>query len=139
MTRVIGLDGSFLKGQVKGEILTAIGGDADNHVYPIACAVVNVENKDNWTWFIDNLVADLDLGAGNGLVVISDQHKGLLQAVADLFPNVEHIQCARHIFANFRKKFTGLELKSLFWEAAMSIVEGDFLATMEKIKKITET
>ena len=73
--RVIGLDGSFLKGQVKGEILTAIGRDADNHVYPIAWAVVNVENKDNWTWFIDNLVADLDLGAGNGLVVISDQHK----------------------------------------------------------------
>ena len=36
---------------------------------------MNVENKDNWTWFIDNLVADLDLGAGNGLVVISDQHK----------------------------------------------------------------
>ncbi|CAI9284695.1 unnamed protein product [Lactuca saligna] len=90
--RVIGLDGSFLKGQVKGEILTAIGRDADNHVYPIAWAVVNVENKDNWTWFIDNLVADLDLGAGNGLVVISNQHKGLLQAVADLLPNVEHRQ-----------------------------------------------
>nr|KAJ0194361.1 hypothetical protein LSAT_V11C800425480 [Lactuca sativa] len=137
--RVIGLDGSFLKGQVKGEILTAIRRDADNHVYPIAWAVVNVDNKDNWTWFIDNLVADLDLGAGNGLVVISYQHKGLLQAVADLLPHVEHRQCARHIFANFRKKFTGLELKSLFWEAAISTVEGDFLATMEKIKKITET
>ncbi|XP_023733993.1 uncharacterized protein LOC111881835 [Lactuca sativa] len=112
--RVIGLDGSFLKGQVKGEILTAIGRDVDNHVYPIAWAVVNVENKDNWTWFIDNLVADLDLGAGNGLLVISDQHKGLLQAVAHLLPHVEHRQCARHIFANFRKKFTGLELKILF-------------------------
>ncbi|CAI9293144.1 unnamed protein product [Lactuca saligna] len=73
--RVIGLDGSLLKGQVKGEILTAIGRDADNHVYSIASAVVNVENKDNLTWFIDNLVADLDLGAGNRLVVISDKHK----------------------------------------------------------------
>nr|KAJ0191807.1 hypothetical protein LSAT_V11C800426050 [Lactuca sativa] len=73
--KVIVLDGSFLKGQVKGEILTAIGRDAHNHVYLIAWAVVNVENKDNWTWFIDNLVVDLDLGAGNGLVVISDQHK----------------------------------------------------------------
>nr|KAJ0202631.1 hypothetical protein LSAT_V11C500273190 [Lactuca sativa] len=114
--------------RVKGEILTAIGRDADNHVYPIAWAVVNVENKDNWTWFIDNLVADLDLGAGNGLVVISDQHKGLLQAVADQLPHVEHRQCARHIFANFRKKFIGLELKSLFLEAAMS-----------RIKKITDT
>nr|KAJ0194875.1 hypothetical protein LSAT_V11C700363950 [Lactuca sativa] len=143
--RVIGLDGSFLKGKVKGKILTAIGRDVDNHVYPIAWAVVNVENKDNWTWFIDNLVANLDLGVGNGLVVISDQHKapqhtlGLLQAVADLLPHVKHKQCSRHIFANFRKKFIGLELKSLFWEAAMSKMERDFLATMEKIKKITET
>lgn len=59
--------------------------------------------------------------------------------MADLLPHVEHRQCARHIFANFRKKFTGLELKSLFWEAAMSKMERDFLATMEKIKKITET
>nr|KAJ0204843.1 hypothetical protein LSAT_V11C500295260 [Lactuca sativa] len=98
--RVIGLDGSFLKGEVKWEILTAIGRDADNH------AVVNVENKDNWTWFIENLVADLDLGAGNGL--------GLLQAVADTLPHVEHKQCTRHIFTNFRKKFANLDRKNLF-------------------------
>ncbi|CAI9277062.1 unnamed protein product [Lactuca saligna] len=105
--RVIGLDGCFLKGQIKGELLTAIGRDADNHVYPIAWAVIDVENKDNWTWFIELLVADLDLDCGRGLVVISDQHKGLLQAVTELLPYVEHRQCARHIYANFRKKYTG--------------------------------
>ncbi|CAI9295973.1 unnamed protein product [Lactuca saligna] len=105
--RVIGLDGCFLKGQIKGELLTAIGRDADNHVYPIAWAVIDVENKDNWTWFIELLVADLDLDCGRGLVVISDQHKGLLQAVTKLLPYVEHRQCARHIYANFRKKYTG--------------------------------
>nr|KAJ0206576.1 hypothetical protein LSAT_V11C500296140 [Lactuca sativa] len=121
--KVIGLDGSFLKGWVKGEILIAIGRDAANHVYPIARAVMNVENKDNWTWFIENLVADFDLGVGNGLVVISYQQKGLLQVVAGLLPHVEHRQC----------------LKNLFWEATMSTMEGDFLATMENIKKITET
>ena len=64
--RVIGLDGCFLKGQVKGELLTAIGRDADNHVYPIAWAVVDVENIDNWNWFLDLLVDDLDLGSGHG-------------------------------------------------------------------------
>nr|KAJ0199521.1 hypothetical protein LSAT_V11C600322230 [Lactuca sativa] len=79
--RVIGLDGSFLKGKIKGEILTAIGRDAENHVYPIAWAVVN---------FIENLVADLDLGAGNKFIFISDQHKGIVQAVADLLPYVVH-------------------------------------------------
>ncbi|CAI9297233.1 unnamed protein product [Lactuca saligna] len=73
--KVIGLDGCFLKGQVKGELLTAIGRDANNQVFPIAWAVVDVENKDNWTWFLELLKDDLDLGTGVDLVVISDQHK----------------------------------------------------------------
>ena len=55
--------------------MTAGGRDADNHVYPIAWAVIDVENKDNWTCFIELLVADLDLDCSRGLVVISDQHK----------------------------------------------------------------
>nr|KAJ0189575.1 hypothetical protein LSAT_V11C800413560 [Lactuca sativa] len=130
--RVIGLDGCFLKGQIKGELLTAVGRDEDNHVYPIAWAVIDVENKDNWTWFIELLVADLDLDCGRVLV-------GLLQAVTELLPYVEHRQCARHIYVNFRKKYTGLELKNLFWEAAKSSMEGDFIATMKKIKHITSS
>nr|KAJ0218978.1 hypothetical protein LSAT_V11C300142140 [Lactuca sativa] len=73
--RVLGLDGCFLKGQIKGELLTAVGRDADNHVYPIAWAMIDVDNKDNWTCFIELLVADLDLDCSRGLVVISDQHK----------------------------------------------------------------
>nr|KAJ0219824.1 hypothetical protein LSAT_V11C200062670 [Lactuca sativa] len=77
----------------KVELLTAIGRDADNHVYPIAWAVVIIENKDNWSCFIELLVDDLDLGGGNGLVVVSDQHKGLLRAVTLFLPHVEYKQC----------------------------------------------
>lgn len=73
--RVIGLDGSFLKGQCKGELLTAIGRDANNQVYPIAWAVVDVENKNNWKWFLDLVNDDLGLQGGKGVCVISDQHK----------------------------------------------------------------
>ncbi|KAI3509487.1 hypothetical protein L1887_24793 [Cichorium endivia] len=137
--RVIGLDGCFLKGEVKGELLTAIGRDANNQVYPIAWAVVNVENKPNWTWFLELLNDDLTLDGGRGLVIISDQHKGLLEAVKDILPHVEHRQCARHIYANFRKTYTGLEFKRLFWAAAMSCVEGDFNRHMNEIKKISPT
>ncbi|XP_052623081.1 uncharacterized protein LOC128128204 [Lactuca sativa] len=135
--KVIGLDGCFLKGQVKGELLTAIGRDANNQVFPIAWVVVDVENKDNWTWFLELLKDDLDLGTGVDLVVISDQHKGLLESVKVILPHVEHRQCARHIYANFNKAFSGLELKKLFWACAMSCVEGDFLRNMEKIKTIS--
>nr|KAJ0219601.1 hypothetical protein LSAT_V11C300127530 [Lactuca sativa] len=95
------------------EYATAIRlSNPDNHVYPIAWEVLNVENKDNWTWFIKNLVADLDLGAGNELVVILEQHKGLLQTVADLLPHVEHresvengvAECFNGMINEIRKK-----------------------------------
>ena len=75
--RVIGLDGSFLKGPCQGELLTAIGRDSNNQVYPIAWAVVEIENKDNWRWFLNLLCADLRLQRGGCLTVISDQHKVL--------------------------------------------------------------
>nr|KAJ0191578.1 hypothetical protein LSAT_V11C800439610 [Lactuca sativa] len=49
---VIGLDGCFLTGQIKGELLTAIGRGESNPVYLVAWTVIDVENKDNWTCLI---------------------------------------------------------------------------------------
>ena len=72
---MIDLDGCFLKGKVKGELLDAIGWDGNNQIYPITWAVVNVENKDNWKWFIELLQSDIETVQGNGLTLISDQHK----------------------------------------------------------------
>ena len=73
--RVIGLDGCFLKTICKGELLSAVGRDGNNQIYPIAWAVVSVENKDNWSWFMQCLMQDLGIVAGQGLTIISDQHK----------------------------------------------------------------
>ena len=57
------------------------------------------------------LQKDLNINdGGEGWVIISDQQKGLLNAVADLVPNAEHRMCAKHIYANWRKKYTDKEL-----------------------------
>ena len=45
--KIIGFDGCFLKGASCGELLTAIGRDGNNQIYPIAWAVVEVENTEN--------------------------------------------------------------------------------------------
>ncbi|GKB46845.1 calcium/proton exchanger [Tanacetum coccineum] len=58
--RVIGLDGCFLKHTCRGELLTAIERDTNNQMYPIAWAVVKVENIENWCWFISLLAEDLE-------------------------------------------------------------------------------
>lgn len=73
--RVIGVDGCFLKGIVRGELLSAIGRDANNHIYPIAWAVVCVENKETWKWFLDLLMDDINGGLGAGITILSDGHK----------------------------------------------------------------
>ena len=73
--RVIGLDGCFLRSTLRGELLTAMGRDANNQMFPMAWAVINIENNDNWSWFIHNLAQDFNLAHGAYLTVISDGHK----------------------------------------------------------------
>ncbi|GJY15940.1 ribonuclease H-like domain-containing protein [Tanacetum coccineum] len=96
----------------------AMGRDANNQMYPIAWAVVRVENADNWGWFLHLLHDDLYLNDGTSITIISDSHKGLIDAVNDWLPEAEHKKCTRHIYANFKKKFSGLQYQRLFWAAA---------------------
>ncbi|XP_014517213.1 uncharacterized protein LOC106774682 [Vigna radiata var. radiata] len=43
---IIGLDGAFMKGKYGGEMLTAVGRDANDQMLPLAYVVVEVENKE---------------------------------------------------------------------------------------------
>ncbi|GKD75108.1 hypothetical protein Tco_1333390, partial [Tanacetum coccineum] len=79
--RVIGIDGSFLTHTCKGELITAMGRDVNNQMFPVAWAVVGVENTNNWAWVLSLLSDDLDLDDGDDATIISDGHKGLLEAV----------------------------------------------------------
>jgi len=73
---IIGLDGCFLKTPYGGMLLAVIGMDPNDQILPIVYAVVEGENKDSWTWFLELLIADL---GGNRLcktyTIISDQQK----------------------------------------------------------------
>ncbi|GKA39087.1 hypothetical protein Tco_0731638 [Tanacetum coccineum] len=90
-----------------------MGRDANNQMFLIAWVV-----NQNWCWFLSLIRDDLNLGDGGGISITSNGHKGLLQAIADWLPNAEHIQYARHIYANFKKRWSGLHFKRLFWGAA---------------------
>ncbi|KAJ9547292.1 hypothetical protein OSB04_019835 [Centaurea solstitialis] len=112
--RIIALDGCFLK------VIDCHWKRWNNHIFLVAWAVVNVENKDNWTWFITLVGEDLEVETCEGLTLISDQHKGLVQVIKDVMPNAEHRQCARHIYENFRKLFSGMEFINLFLESKLA-------------------
>ena len=85
----ISLDGCFLKGLQKGQLLTCVGRDANDQMYPIAWAVVQVENNDTWSWFLKLLMEDLEMiDGGKGWTLITDQQKVNNVTLAYLFINI---------------------------------------------------
>jgi hypothetical protein len=73
---MIFLDGCFLKGMFGGHLLNAVGVDADNSIYPVACAAVESECKASWDWFLELLSIDLGIDAESYLFCfMSDKQK----------------------------------------------------------------
>ncbi|XP_073138095.1 uncharacterized protein [Henckelia pumila] len=87
---IIGLDGCFLKTVHGGQLLTAIGRDGNDGMVPIAIAIVEIENRDTWTWFLRELLEDIGGLGENKWTFISDRQKGLIKALKDLVPDSEH-------------------------------------------------
>ena len=83
MLSVISVDGTFLTGKYKGQILTAIGVDGNNQILPLAIAFVECENYDSWLWFLRHLRVGV-VGARPGVCVIHDRHAGMLKAIRKL-------------------------------------------------------
>ncbi|KAM3218460.1 hypothetical protein P3L10_022990 [Capsicum annuum] len=73
----IGLDGTFLKGKAKGQLLCVLGQDSINYIYPIAWAIVHKECKATWLWFVKLLQQSLSLNNGEGITLILDMQKEL--------------------------------------------------------------
>ncbi|KAK1432692.1 hypothetical protein QVD17_09590 [Tagetes erecta] len=132
------LDGCFLKTFLGGMLLAAVGRDGNDQMFPVAWAVVKGENTDSWTWFLFELRRCLGVtDGGRGWTLISDQQKGLLNGVALNWENAEHRNCARHIYANWHKKFKGDDLKGLFWRAARAYCEKDYKKTLDEMKEVS--
>jgi hypothetical protein len=52
---IIFVDGCHIKTRYRGQLLTAVGVDPNNCIYPIAIAAIEVEDTTNWTWFLETL------------------------------------------------------------------------------------
>ncbi|XP_047949661.1 uncharacterized protein LOC125195566 [Salvia hispanica] len=105
-----------LKGQGKGILLTAIGLDPNDQIFPVAYGVVAIENTDTWSWFLSLL--------------------GLINAVRSCCHKAEHHFCVWHMHNNFKKVFTSPTLKDKIWEVTRSTNEYSFGRVMEEVKQL---
>nr|KAJ0211052.1 hypothetical protein LSAT_V11C400187040 [Lactuca sativa] len=108
----IGLDGTFMKGRYPGQILTAVGVDSNNGIYPLTYALVEIETTNSWTW-----------------------QKGIIPTLAKLFPQAEHRFRLRHIYENMKRQWKDKELKDLVWACATATTVRHFEKALEELKK----
>ena len=73
---LIGVDGAHLKGQYGGTLLSSIALDGNNHLFPIAWAIVSGEDQETWkfiVWHLKNILKGS--GRGDDWTIISDGQK----------------------------------------------------------------
>ncbi|KAK2658428.1 hypothetical protein Ddye_004961 [Dipteronia dyeriana] len=87
---ILGLDYCFIKGYHVGQLLTVIGVDPNNQMYPVTYALVESECRETWLWFLELLGEDLELNNPRGIVWIIVKQKGLIDGIRELFPHSEH-------------------------------------------------
>ena len=67
-------------------------------IFPTAYAVVEVESKATWKWFLETLKQDLNIQNTYPWTIMTDKKKGLIPAVQEVFPDSEHRFCVRHLY-----------------------------------------
>ncbi|XP_019224065.1 PREDICTED: uncharacterized protein LOC109205773 [Nicotiana attenuata] len=134
----IGLDETFLKWKVKGQLLVGVGQDSANHFYPLAWAIVDKETKVTWMWFLTLLQMSLDLKMGEGITFISDMQKGLIDSISGVLPEAHHRFCVRHIEAYWCKRWGSGEYKKYLWWAAWSTYEEDFQDQLKSMSQVDD-
>nr|GEX67838.1 transposase, mutator type [Tanacetum cinerariifolium] len=131
---ILRLDGRFMSGPWPGQILIAVGVDANNRIYPVAYPIVEVESKASWCWFLNLLGEDLGIEANFNYTFISDWQRGLIQAIASMFPCAEHRYYVRHLHENMKSQFKEGVYKEMIWNAAKATSIGEFNKNMVELK-----
>ncbi|RYR56409.1 hypothetical protein Ahy_A05g022118 [Arachis hypogaea] len=88
------LDGTFLKGYFGGQLLTTLGQDANNHLFPIAYVVVDAETKENWKWFLHLLHKDIGDYKEFGWNFMSDKQKVIFKSCPTYLFIFMHLCCS---------------------------------------------
>ena len=130
---VLFIDGTHLNESTGGVALIASYLDANNEIVILSVAIVSIENIINWTWFVDLLRRDCQLDHIQGLVIVSDRQKGLLNAVSKV-PSAQHLFCLHHLECNVRARYKSAKIVQLYWQAAQAKTIAEHEEAMHEIR-----
>ena len=77
-----------------GELLTTVGRDGNDQMLSLCYALVEVENKETWTWFMELLIEDLGgPEVCQSITFMSDQQK--VNSITDL---INILNCLKYAY-----------------------------------------
>nr|XP_043622114.1 uncharacterized protein LOC122593734 [Erigeron canadensis] len=102
---LIFLEAASLK-SIYGEILfTATAVDGNDGFFTVAFAIVDVEDDDNWRWFLEQLKASIV--NSRSITFVIDRDKNLKNSVHAVFENAYVGYSIYHLLASFKRNLKG--------------------------------
>lgn len=132
LRHVLVIDETHLSGKYKGVLLTASGQDANFQIFSLAFAVVDSEDEDVWTWFLQKV--ERILGDSPTLAIISDRAVYIANAVSKIYPQAKHGACIVHLARSVNSRFSSKHLAQMVTAAAMSYMPRDYKELYGKIR-----
>ena len=132
LRRVLVIDGTHLGGKYKGVLLTASGQDANFQIFPLAFAVVDSEDTDAWTWFLQKV--ERILADSPSLAIISDRATSISNAVKRVYPSAQHGACIVHLARNVNSRYSSKHLAKMVTDAATAYRQRDYRDLFSKVR-----
>ncbi|XP_050213209.1 uncharacterized protein LOC126664727 [Mercurialis annua] len=130
---VLFVNGTHLYGKYKMTMLIASAIDGNNHIMPLAFALVESESADSYEYFFEHLREQVI--RDRKVAIISDRHAGILSVLnRPEWAGVAHKFCIRHFCSNFQTKFRNKSLKKLAEKAGRAYQKKKYTHFMEIMK-----
>ncbi|XP_057968829.1 uncharacterized protein LOC131158175 [Malania oleifera] len=138
------LDATSLRSKHQEILFSATAVDGNDGLFPVAFAIVDVENNDNWHWFLEQL--KFALSTSQSITFVSDREKGLKNFVLEIFKNAHYGYSLYHLMEKFKKNLRGPfhgdgkgSLPVNFVAAAQAVRLDNFKKFIEEIKRVSST
>jgi hypothetical protein len=141
------IDGTFLTGKYRLQMLTAIGVDGNNQLLPVTFAFIESENTDSWYWFLERVKLAVVRGRED-VCLIHDRHAGILREILDLqegwvetgelpkWCDVRSRWCMRYIGAKFFRQFKNKHLMDMFKRLCKETNQQKFNKQWQKLDEL---
>lgn len=139
---LIFLESIPLKSKYHEILLTATALDGDDGIFPVAFAIVDIEDDDSWHWFLEQLRSAVS--TSRSITFVSDRDKGLMKHVLEIFENSHHGYSIYYLMDNFIQNLKGpfhgegrASLPGSLLAAAKAVRLDGFRMYTEQIKRVS--